>query len=219
MRERTPPPSLVRPRARRGSLPSARRLLEEGHDGRYHLKLCDLGMARFSPLSGPRANKFVTLGAGTPAYSPPESYRPAPGPRPGPATTPRGWTPADEPSSPAAEIDDLSKWDIFSFATVVWYSWYCADPFAGLSVPEVCVAVARGDRPLFEEDDEVPESLLRLVEAMWNQAPHERPTAIEVLAALQSDDLTKEFLHIAFKQDKENSSLLPFGSRPPASNV
>ena len=193
-------------------------LLEEGHDGRYHLKLCDLGMARFSPLSGPRANKFVTLGAGTPAYSPPESYRPAPGPRPGPARTPRGWSPADEPASPAAEIDDLSKWDIFSFATVIWYSWYCADPFHGLSVPEVCVAVARGDRPLFEDGDDAPPSLLALVDAMWHQQPSARPSAIAVLAALQSEDLTKEFLHIAFKQDRDNSSLLPHAPKPPSSS-
>jgi len=184
-------------------------LLELGHDGRYHLKLCDLGMARFSPHAGPRANKFVTLGAGTPAYSPPESYRPAPLGRPGPPHTPTGWRPEDAPGSPAAEIDDLSKWDIYSFATVIWYSWYCADPFAGLSVPEVCVAVARGERPAFEVDDDVPDNLIALVDAMWHQLPARRPSAHHVLAALQSDDLVKEILHIAFKQDKENTPLLP----------
>jgi len=127
-------------------------------------------------------------------------------------------SPADEPASPAAEIDDLSKWDIFSFATVIWYSWYCADPFHGLSVPEVCVAVARGDRPLFEDGDDAPPSLLALVDAMWHQQPSARPSAIAVLAALQSEDLTKEFLHIAFKQDRDNSSLLPHAPKPPSSS-
>ena len=44
---------------------------------------------------------------------------------------------------------------------------------------------------------------------MWHQLPARRPSAHQVLAALQSDDLVKEILHIAFKQDKENTPLLP----------
>ena len=114
----------------------------------------------------------------------------------------------DSPAPPAAEIDDLSKWDIFSFATVIWYSWYCADPFVNLSVPEISVAVTKGERPAFEIDDDVPDALIALVEAMWHQSPSKRPTALQVLAALQSDDLVKDILHTAFKQDRGNTPII-----------
>lgn len=169
-------------------------LLEE-RDGRYHLKLCDLGMARFSPLSDRSEHGFVTLGAGTPAYSPPESYRPS--------ARPRGFRPRRHSGMPqvqAADIDDLSKWDVFSFATVIWYTWHCTDPFPGLSVPEVCMAVTRGERPEFDPEYDAPDVLIDLVTKMWHQLPAQRPTAAEILAVLQSDELTKNILHIAFKQ-------------------
>ena len=121
-------------------------LLEEGHDGRYHLKLCDLGMAR---LSGNRGNPLVTLGAGTPAYSPPECYQPStpvnadarhafpstPSQQQQQQQQTAPWSAAS--SSPSAIIEDFSKWDIYSFAIVIWYCWYLLDPFQALSVPEV----------------------------------------------------------------------------------
>ncbi|KAJ8599059.1 hypothetical protein CTAYLR_007597 [Chrysophaeum taylorii] len=151
-------------------------LLEEGRDRRYHLKLCDLGMARFSPLYD-RAQNYVTLGGGTPAYSPPESY-----------LTPRR-------RRFSASIRDWTKWDVFSFATVIWYTWHCDDPFPGLSIPEVCMAVSRGDRPRF--DSEPPPKLKALVSDMWKQRPAERPTANDILDVLQDDDLARDILRIA----------------------
>lgn len=180
-------------------------LLEDARDRRYHLKLCDLGMARFSQ----RADNFVTLGAGTPAYSPPESYQPSPPPRR------RRHTAADnEPAPERPRIDDLTRWDVFSFATVIWYTWHCADPFPGLSVPEVCMAVARGERPVFDSPDtpQAPTVLVELANAMWHQLPNSRPSAAEILNILQGDELTKDILHLAFQQaGHDASALLPPG--------
>lgn len=163
-------------------------LLEKGRDRRYHLKLCDLGMARFSNR---HHRPFVTMGAGTPAYSPPESYRPSASRR---QRRSRG------SDAQAADIDDLSKWDVFSFATVIWYTWHCKDPFPHMSVPEVCMAVTRGERPEFDSNYEAPPTIVNLVRNMWHQRPAERPDANEILAQLQSDQLTRDVLHVANKQ-------------------
>ncbi|KAJ1448227.1 kinase-like domain-containing protein [Pelagophyceae sp. CCMP2097] len=178
-------------------------LLAQGHDGRYHLKLCDLGMARFSSS---RRNHFVTLGSGTPAYSPPESYRPAP--VSGEGFEPRSFS-GREPRSPSAEIEDLTKWDVFSSATVAWFVWHLQDPFPGLSVPDVCVAVCRGERPKFGD---APAGLKTLCADMWHQEASKRPTAAGVLEGLQREDLVKDTLLIAYKQA---NNLPPYAYPPP----
>ena len=70
------------------------------------------------------------------------------------------------------------------------------------------MAVTRGDRPPFEPEDGAPEALRSLVAAMWSQEPEARPSALDVLSALQSDDIAKDLCYIAFKQDEQNRGLL-----------
>ena len=137
----------------------------------YHLKLCDLGMAKFAGAT----DGVVAPGCGSPGYSPPECYLEHQQRRRSRTTTP--------------EDDDLAKWDVFSFATVMWYSWHCADPFPGLPVVDVCSAIARGDRPRFHRAADAPAALVTLVTSMWQHQPRDRPTAEAVLATLQSPTL------------------------------
>jgi len=97
-------------------------------------------------------------GIGTPAYSPPESG--------------------------AATLTDAPKWDIFSFATLIWATWHVSsDPFPGLPIHQVTAAVSRGERPTFTPG--APPELLSLVNSMWAQEPQSRPSAQQVLDAFQ----------------------------------
>ena len=46
----------------------------------------------------------------------------------------------------------------------------------------------------------MPQGLRELIEATWHQQPAMRPSADQVLAILRSEALTKDCLHIAYKQ-------------------
>ena len=76
------------------------------------------------------------------------------------------------------------KSDIFSFAILLWEMLERKHPFEGVSLNAVLAAALTGQRPDYMESEKFYAWLYELMEACWKQDRALRPTASEVLRAL-----------------------------------
>jgi len=155
------------------------------------MKLCDLGMAELTRYD----KRFTPTGEGTPGYMPPEGE------------DHNNLMSSSEPSSKRrsqsllladagclttevrqrVEIEDLTKWDIFSLGILCWHLWTLKDPFAdepfGFSGSNIKRLVVAGSRPSFD-GMATPAALRDIITRLWAQEPRDRPDARKAEAAL-----------------------------------
>jgi eukaryotic-like serine/threonine-protein kinase len=127
-----------------------------------YVKIVDFGLARIAPVSRVRGGGAVihTIGGGTWRYMSPEQAR-------------------GEPLTAAT--------DVFSLGLVFYEMCTGTHPFPNLlAVPESDVMAARRVDAPSERNPKVPQALSRLILRMLEQRPEERPTAEDVVRALES---------------------------------
>lgn len=124
---------------------------------KWHVKLCDFGLARYKGMELTQAALGSTV-AGTPAWMPPEVLL--------------GDQFADEAS------------DIFSYGVLLWELMTGKEPWAGYSRGQVVAAVAFQNQRLEIPEDANP-ILANVVRSCWLPAS-KRPTCLQVLAQLET---------------------------------
>lgn len=74
--------------------------------------------------------------------------------------------------------------DVYSLAVVIWELATCEIPYGDLSVTKLMRRVADGQRLKIPE--QVPSQLASVVDQGWSHDPHNRPSASELLAAVNA---------------------------------
>jgi hypothetical protein len=78
------------------------------------------------------------------------------------------------------------KADIYSLAMVFWNMESRKEPFEGIyDEAEAPLHVIKGERPSLTAVQAYPEDMRQLIEAMWSQAPEQRPSAAQVVQLLE----------------------------------
>lgn len=156
-----------------------------GNDG--SLKVCDLGLARVQV-----GDQNSLTCEGTFAYMPPEVM-----------------------STEKLLAYDAKKWDVYSTGVLFLAMWTCQHPYHDLTPPQIIAGVAnsQGLRPSIPED--CPAQVRMLVEAMWTEAPEDRPSFDEVvprLAGAEFDALCENAAEQPKLTTKEMLRKAKFGS-------
>jgi serine/threonine protein kinase len=154
------------------------------------IKLCDMGLARAQPLASVGRGGFeldpiaAASAAGAPAFADAGVTM----------TGGLGSAPYVPPEVMAAGFGDGIEvrydgraWDVYSLSMTLVFCW-TGDLYPGLSAYQIIVGVAGGLRP--ELDPAVyPPRLLDLIARAWREDPAMRPSAGEMVDALQNPAL------------------------------
>ncbi|XP_012687023.2 ankyrin repeat and protein kinase domain-containing protein 1 [Clupea harengus] len=122
-------------------------------DDHLHVKISDFGLFKWEDSAGMSVMEHLTA-RGNINYVPPEAFNQNPDP-PG------------------------TKYDVYSFAVVMWEILTQKKPYAGANMTEVIIRVSSGKRPSVERvpDDQPPEcqDMIAIMQLCWQQNRQHRP--------------------------------------------
>ncbi|NWH66207.1 RIPK2 kinase, partial [Geococcyx californianus] len=137
-------------------------------DDEFHVKIADFGMSKWRVISMSQSRSETSLPeGGTIIYMPPEDYNPS--------------------QKTRASI----KYDIYSFAIIMWEVMSRKQPFEDVINPlQIMYSVSQGQRLDLSEESlsvDIPHRALivRLIESGWAQNPDERPSFLKCLIDLE----------------------------------
>lgn len=86
--------------------------------------------------------------------------------------------------------------DVYSFGVVMYEMYTGRFPFPKMKPIQLMFSVAEGRRPIFYEEDNVPQTMQVLIQRCWSQKPEARPNFEEILRVLSSAELEDEVARI-----------------------
>ncbi|XP_018081441.1 ankyrin repeat and protein kinase domain-containing protein 1 isoform X1 [Xenopus laevis] len=129
-------------------------------DSHLHVKISDFGLSKWKENS--TRNEYIQRSAikGTLSYIPPEMF-------------------LQSSRLPG------TKYDVYSYAIVIWELLTQKKPYAGASMLNIIVKVAAGKRPpIHDISEERPvecQQMINLMQRCWNQNPNKRPNFSDIV--------------------------------------
>ncbi|NWR73387.1 RIPK2 kinase, partial [Centropus unirufus] len=137
-------------------------------DDEFHVKIADFGMSKWRVISMSQSRSENSLPeGGTIIYMPPEDY------------------------NPSQKTRASVKYDIYSFAIIMWEVMSRKQPFEEVINPlQIMYSVSQGQRLDLSEESlsaDIPNRalIIRLMESGWAQNPDERPSFLKCLIDLE----------------------------------
>ncbi|NXS53420.1 RIPK2 kinase, partial [Brachypteracias leptosomus] len=137
-------------------------------DDEFHVKIADFGMSKWRVISMSQSRSETSLPeGGTIIYMPPEDY------------------------NPSQKTRASVKYDIYSYAIIVWEVMSRKQPFEEVINPlQIMYSVSQGQRLDLSEESlsmDIPHRVLiiRLIGSGWAQNPDERPSFLKCLIDLE----------------------------------
>ncbi|MCI4385750.1 hypothetical protein PGIGA_G00054400 [Pangasianodon gigas] len=129
-------------------------------DDHLHVKISDFGIIKWDDSSSKMAFIEHLAARGNISYVPPETF-------------------SQNPEPPT------SKYDVYSFAIVMWEILTQKRPFCGMNMTEILIRVTSGKRPNVEKvPDDKPhecEEMIGIMQRCWRQDSSERPAFSETV--------------------------------------
>ncbi|TSQ58041.1 Ankyrin repeat and protein kinase domain-containing protein 1 [Bagarius yarrelli] len=129
-------------------------------DDHLHVKISDFGVIQWDDSSSKTAFAEHLAARGNISYVPPETF-------------------SQNPEPPT------SKYDVYSFAIVMWEILTQKRPYCGMNMTEILIRVTSGKRPSVEKvQDDQPhqcEEMSSIMQQCWRQDPSERPAFYEIV--------------------------------------
>lgn len=142
-------------------LKSANILVEQQNDNSFKGKIIDFGLSKINSTQA-----SVVPGAG------------------------RGLTGSLVTMAPEVMNEEryVTRSDVYSFGIVCWEIFCGRVPFGQFTqVPQLMMKVAvRGERPQFQADDQVPNSVQNMIKACWDQDTEKRPDFLVIVKMLNA---------------------------------
>ncbi|XP_063063345.1 ankyrin repeat and protein kinase domain-containing protein 1 [Engraulis encrasicolus] len=161
-------------------------------DGHLHVKVSDFGLVRWNGCSGTSFMEHLTA-RGNINYIPPETFSPNPEP-------------------------PMTKFDVYSFAIVLWEILTQKKPYAGANMTEVIIRVSSGKRPSVERipDDRPLEckDMLDIMQLCWRPRPTERPAFSDIIT---QTEILSEVLRLPEIRPKEQATTIKYTEVMPTS--
>ncbi|KAK3560697.1 hypothetical protein QTP86_014748 [Hemibagrus guttatus] len=158
-------------------------------DDHLHVKISDFGIFKWPDVSDKTAFIEHLAARGNISYVPPETF-------------------SQNPEPPT------SKYDVYSFAIVMWEILTQKRPYCGMNMTEILIRVTAGKRPSVEKvPDDKPhecEEMISIMQQCWRQDSSERPAFYDkdIVSYLKRKDfetfknvLKKEHVSMHFKED------------------
>ncbi|KAK2831302.1 hypothetical protein Q7C36_016388 [Tachysurus vachellii] len=129
-------------------------------DDHLHVKISDFGIIKWADFSNKTAFIEHLAARGNVNYIPPETF-------------------SQNPEPPT------SKYDVYSFAVVMWEILTQKRPYCGMNMTEILIRVTSGKRPGVDKvPDDKPhecEEMISLMQQCWHQDSSERPAFYETV--------------------------------------
>ncbi|KAK3531188.1 hypothetical protein QTP70_015148 [Hemibagrus guttatus] len=134
-------------------------------DDHLHVKISDFGIFKWPDVSDKTAFIEHLAARGNISYVPPETF-------------------SQNPEPPT------SKYDVYSFAIVMWEILTQKRPYCGMNMTEILIRVTAGKRPSVEKvPDDKPhecEEMISIMQQCWRQDSSERPAFYETVCMTEA---------------------------------